>query len=430
MKRALSCLLAVALALAGCAVPAAAPDGGDPGTDRLGWENGYWYDDPVAVEAADGLNDSEREAVLARAMARLERLRSLEFEDDVDVRLIGREQYRQSRGDSESDPWNDQVWEALFLVGENTSVAAAFDDTLGGSVLGYYRAGSNELVLVGDSEAPAVDRDTLVHELVHALQDQQFGLGGVPETQDRQLARNGVVEGEANLLESRYRKRCGERWSCIETPESGATGGGSVNRGVLLVILAPYVAGPEFVAAVERRGGWRAVDDLHDSFPASTAQVLDPATYPDATPVSVSVPDRSSGSWTRFDHDPVADTVGQASIHAAFVDNGVGASDVGRYTYDHPAADGWAGDTLVPYRDGERYGYVWETAWRSERDAREFERTYRDLLESKEAQFREGGLAVVPDGAYADAFRVTRTGTRVRVVNGPTVDALSAIHPG
>jgi hypothetical protein len=84
----------------------------------------------------------------------------------------------------------------------------------------------------------------------------------------------------------------------------------------------------------------------------------------------------------------------------------------------------------VPYRDGERYGYVWETAWATEQDAREFARAYRALLESKDARFRGDGVAVVPSGAYADAFRLTRSGTRVRVVNGPTVDALSAIHGG
>jgi hypothetical protein len=113
-----------------------------------------------------------------------------------------------------------------------------------------------------------------------------------------------------------------------------------------------------------------------------------------------------------------------------FVDNGVRAASAGRYSYDHPAADGWRGDTLVPYRNGDRYGYVWETAWASERDAREFTRAYRELLETRDAQFRGSGVAVVPAGAYGDAFRLTREGNRVRVVNGPTVDSLSAVHAG
>ena len=430
MKRALLCALVVVMA--GCAVPAATPGQSEPGTDRLGWEGGYWYDDPVSVDATDGLNESEREAVVSRAMARVEHARDLEFEEAVELRVISREEYRQSRGggsDGTHAKWNNQVWEGLFLVGEDTSVDDAFNSTLGSSVLGYYRPGTDEIVVVSDGE-PVVDRGTLVHELVHALQDQQFGLDDTPDTQDRQLARNGVVEGEANLIEARYEQRCEGAWDCVEMGSgSGGSGGGDANRGLLLVILAPYTAGQDFVTAIERRGGWEAVNDLHRNFPASTAQIVHPERYPDETSVDVSVPDRSNGEWERFDHEPVADTVGQASIHATFVHNNVRAGSVGRYSYDHPAAEGWAGDSIVPYRNDGRYGYVWETAWESEGEARQFAEAYRELLESQGGQFRDGGVAVVPeDSPFGDAFRVRRDGRRVRIVNGPTVDSLSGIH--
>ncbi len=429
MKRALLC--AGLVVLAGCVAPVA-DSGADPGTDRLGWENGYWYDDPIAVNASDGLNDSERAAVLARQMARLEHVRNLEFEESVELRVVTRAEYRRSRGGGSGgagDQWNNQVWEGLFLVGEDTSTDEAFNTTLGSSVLGFYRAGSNEVVIVSDREDPVIDRGTLVHELVHALQDQQFGLDGAPDTQDRQLARNSVVEGEANLLEDRYESRCGDQWECVETVPRAGSGGGSVNRGLLLVVLTPYVRGPDFVGTVQRRDGWRAVDDLHREYPASTKQVLDPEAASDWTPVDVTVPDRSTGEWRRFDHDPVADTVGQASIHAMFFQNGVEAATVERYSYAHPAARGWTGDSLVPYRNGDRFGYVWETAWESETQARQFEAAYRALLESEGAEFRDGNVAVVPEvSPYGDAFRVTRDGTRVRIVNAPTVEELPAVH--
>ncbi len=428
MKRALLCALLVVLA--GCTIPAA-DSKTEPGTDRLGWENGYRYDDPVVVDASDGLNASEREAVLSRQMARLERMRNLEFEKSVEMRVVTRASYRRNRtGGSPGGEWNDQVWEGLFLVGEDTTTAEAFNSTLGSSVLGFYRAGSDEVVIVSDRDDPMVDRGTLVHELVHALQDQQFGLDDAPDTQDRQLARNSVVEGEANLLEARYERRCGDEWDCIESAPTGGGVASDVNRGVLLVVLAPYTQGPEFVAEIQRRGGWAAVDDLHREYPASTKQILDPDRYPGETPVDVTVPDRSDGEWQRFDHDPVADTVGPASIHAMFVQNGIGASEVERYSYAHPAATGWTGDSLVPYRNGDRFGYVWETAWESEAEAREFAEAYRRLLESEGAEFRDGGVAVVPDPSpFDDAFRVTREGNRVRVVNAPTVAELPAVHP-
>jgi hypothetical protein len=429
MKRVLLCVLVV---LAGCGDPGAIAD--SDGSGDIGRVNGYAYDDPVAVNVTDGLNGSEREAVVSRAMARVERLRELEFERDVDVRLMTRAEYRANRsGGSDGGThaeWNDQVWEGLFLVGEGRPAAGVLDDTLGSSVLGYYAAGSDELVIVADGDQPVLARGTLVHELVHALQDQQFGLDESPDTQDRQLARNGVVEGEANLLEARYEQRCGQEWDCIDTPPRAGSGGGDVDRGVLLVVLMPYLSGPDFVTAIERRGGWAAVDDLHDSYPVSTEQILDPSTYSDDTPVNVTVPDRSSGDWHRFDHDPVADTVGRASIHAMFYQNGIEAASVQRYSYAHPAAEGWDGDALVPYRNGDRRGYVWETAWESPDEARQFADAYRKLLESKGATV-EGSVAVIPESSpFGDAFRVTREGTRVRVVNGPARGALPEIHAG
>ncbi|QLH75768.1 hypothetical protein HZS55_02290 [Halosimplex rubrum] len=46
----------------------------DPETDRLGWEGGYWYNETIDVNQTDGLSESERSALVARTMARVERV--------------------------------------------------------------------------------------------------------------------------------------------------------------------------------------------------------------------------------------------------------------------------------------------------------------------------------------------------------------------
>jgi hypothetical protein len=429
VRRAVLLALTVAAlaALAGCGTLGPADDG------ELGVENGYSYDDDLSVTTDDGLNGTELEAVKSRAMARLERVRGLEFTEDVPVRVITREQYRANATSTPNRThqlWNNQVWEGLFLVGEDRNVSAVFDDLRGSTVQGYYSPASDEIVVVSDAETPRISRGTLVHELVHALQDQQFGLNESMATQDRQLAHSGVVEGEANLLTARYQSRCEGEWSCVTVPGGGGGGGSLSNPGVFVVLYQPYATGPDFVAAIEERGGWDAVDDLHEAYPASTEQVLHPERYPDDEPVDVSVPDRSSAAWNRFDHDPVADTVGEASVYAMLVKHDVGGTPSSRYSYSHPAADGWAGDALVPYRSAEGYGYVWETAWASPGEAREFHEAYRALLETQGAVARGDGVWVVDDGPFADAFRVTRDGSRVRVVNAPTVEALDGVHAG
>ena len=426
--------LAVALVvvLAGCSVPFFGHPPEPPGGDTIGYENGYWYDNPVRVTTADGLNESELAAVTARTMARVERIRDREFESDVPVEVISRDEYTDRSGSNGSgpadDPWNDQVWESLLLVGESEGSSEAIDDTLSTSVLGYYSPGRDRIVIVSETETPVVSRATLAHELVHALQDQQFGLNGSARTQDTQLARNGVVEGEANYVQQLYQQRCGNQWDCLDTPESGGGGGGGNDDGVFTVIIQPYVSGPQFVNTVYGNGGWDAVDDLHGAFPDSSEQVIHPERYPDDTPVTVTVADRSTDEWERFDRDPVGDTVGEASIFATMYHND--RTDADRYSYRSDPSEGWVGDTVVPYRnDSGAGGYVWESRWDSEADAREFAEAYRGALVEEHDATRDGNVYIVPESSeFGDAFRITRSGDTVRIVNGPTVSDLDAIH--
>jgi hypothetical protein len=431
-------LLAALVVLAGCSSVPLVGHSDEPGDDRTGWENGYWYDDPVDVTPEDGYNATEREAVVARTMARIEQIRGLEFEDSVPVEVVSRDQYLANRsgasGDSTHEAWNNQVWEGLFVVGESTGTDESFNSTLGASVQGFYSPGDDRIVLVSDSPTPTIDRATLAHELVHALQDQQFGLGPSGDTQDQQLANDGVIEGEANYIESIYTRRCDGTWNCIPEPQrGGGGGGGDVNRGLFLTIYQPYATGPTFVDSFRERGGWDAVDRLHEQFPESTEQVIHPQAYPDEKPVNVTVPDRSNDEWERFDHDPVADTLGEASIYAMLVSNGVANPDGNRLSYRSEPSEGWGGDALVPYRSDDagagEGAYVWVTAWDTERDAEQFHRTYLDLLEKRGATSPRENVYVVPASSdFGDAFRVVRDGDRVRVVNAPGVADLDTVH--
>ncbi|MFD1587949.1 Hvo_1808 family surface protein [Halorientalis brevis] len=425
--------LAGLLVLAGCNAPTTADVRPDPAADQRGWENGYWYDDELSVDASDGLTEREREAVVARTMARVERIRGLEFERSVGVEVISRAEYREQYGgqnETGTDHWREQVWEALLLVGEDTTVSSAFGATFDASVRGFYDPGEEAIVLVSDAETPTVDRWTLAHELVHALQDQQFGLDEYPRTQDRRRGRNGVVEGDANYVAAQYEQRCERSWDCLPRPNRTEDDLAGFDRGVFLTMYAPYAAGESFVASVHDREGWAGVDALYDRYPTSSEQVIHPDAYPDERPRTVTVPDRSNGEWERFDREPVGETVGEAAIYATFWANGqVNRTTHDTYDYDHPLSAGWAGDTVVPYRNGDRYGYVWQTAWDTRADAREFAGAYRAILADRSVTQPTNATYVLPESdPFGDAFRVTREGTRVRVVNAPTVGDLDAVH--
>ncbi|SFH02793.1 hypothetical protein SAMN04488063_3619 [Halopelagius inordinatus] len=437
-------LVAATLLVSGCAAPVAESNYGawpdDPRTDRIGWESGYWYNESIDVDQSDGLNATERDAFVARTMARVERVRGLEFEESVDVDVLTRAEYReQSGGDGEAagPGWNDQLWEALLLVGEDRTVESVFDDLYGDAVLGYYSPSEERIVVVSDAENPVIDRATLAHELMHALQYQQFDVRGAPRTLDGRLAEDGLVEGDARYVERLYEERCDGEWDCVSRPDREIPRD-DFDRGVYLTIYAPYSEGPTFVRSLRDRGGWDAVDAAYANHPASTEQILHPEAYPDDRPVEVAVPDRAADPWSRFDREPVGSTVGEAPIFVMLLRRGAIPSatlerDTGaysRYNYEANASAGWAGDAVVPYRsDGGEFGYVWATEWETKRDAAEFSAAYETALRTGLNATRAGpNTFVVEDGPYADAFRVTRRGTRVTVVNAPTRGQLDAVH--
>jgi hypothetical protein len=428
----------------------------DPAEDVLGWEAGYWHNESIDVDQSDGLSDAELEAYVARAMARVEFVREREFTERVPVEVIRRSEYRQrtnnSSGNETFNAWNDQVWEALFVVGEDRGSDEALSSTLGSSVAGFYSPVDDEIKIVTDSpDEPTIDNATLVHELVHALQDQYVNLtdpryGG--ETQDEQLAADGVVEGEANYVERVYAQRCAAgEWDCVSTPASPGSGG-SPNLGVLVTLIQPYSDGPVYVQDILRRGGWDAFEERFARPPNSTEQVIH---LTDEEPVNMTFEDRATGDWRPFPTQGVdgADTAGEASIYAMFWYQtrtaGAGAidpraflettSEFDTYNYDAEPSSGWGNDLIVPYRNGPvgdndtEYGYVWATAWDTPADARQFESAYVEVLRAQDAEARGDGRYVIPDGPFADAFRVVRDGTRVTIVNGPDATAVDEIRP-
>ncbi|MFC7172754.1 Hvo_1808 family surface protein [Haloplanus litoreus] len=295
----------------------------------------------------------------------------------------------------------------------------------------------DRIVVVSDGERPTVDRRTLAHELVHALQDQHFGVERVTLTRDERLARQGLIEGDAGYVEDLYERRCRSNWSCVPRPSSpGASLDG--NMGVYVAAYQPYSDGPAFVHRLRRRGGWTAVNAAYANPPTSSMQVIHPERYPNRSAERVRIADRSAENWSRLNRTPTGTTVGEASLFATMWANGaVETFHLQRpsrphraYNYTHPTTTGWVGDRIVPYRSADgRTGYVFRIEWATEGDAAEFAIAYRRLLrERRGAERREGDVLVVPAGPYADAFRVTQEGRAVTVVNAPTVETLDAVH--
>ncbi len=431
MRRAVFVLVIVVF-LAGCVGAPVTSDSHEPEDNTLGIVDGVAHDDDLAISVEDGLTQSELEALATRSMARIEVIRDLEFEETVDIQVMTREEYRESDATtnvSENQTrWQNQVWEAKFVVGQDRDVTDVLDRTFGDAVQGFYSPANEEVVIVTDEDRTKVNKRTLVHELVHVLQDQQFGLDSAPARQDPSLARNGLIEGEAELIPELYFERCEREWSCLEPPAPPIDTDRDVDPGVIHVFIQPYEQGPGFVDAMKERGGWDQVNELHDAHPESTTQIIHPERYPDVRPVNVTVEDRSSKEWRRIDHDPIGETVGQAAIHVMLQHNGViTVEDL--FGYSHPTSDGWTGDELVPYvnDDGET-GHVWEIEWESTDDAAEFADAFVTLLEERGALERAQESYLIPEAPFEGGFDVRVDGTTVAIVGGPTVESLEGIH--
>ncbi len=137
-------------------------------------------------------------------------------------------------------------------------------------VQGYYDPKTKTLVVhheVADNYALGV----LVHEMVHALQDQHFGLTKLHDpdlTGDEELARAALIEGDAVLTMIEVLK--------TEQPKAGAMLAVPLSKARNRRNAFLYAQGARYVQALRAKGGWKAVDGRFRFPPSTTAEILHP----------------------------------------------------------------------------------------------------------------------------------------------------------
>lgn len=450
----------------------------DPNRDRLGWENGCWHDTNLHINQTNGLNQTEQDAMISRTMARVEIIRQLEFREDVPVSVLTQQEYASRIANrypdtTEPERLRENVkWEALLMIGENTDAINVQQSNIMTESTGYYDSDEERfVVVVNDSTVPNLDEKLLAHELVHALQNQHFSVTDRFDvstfkyrwTTESMNAINGLLEGDAELVEQWYEKRCTSQWSCSSVASSSGNETPYSHVGMYLVGFQPYSDGPKFVHALYRNGGWEAVNAAYDAPPTSTEQVMRPATYPTNESTTVDFVDKSTEKWHMLEEDspqPNYTAVGQPGITVMmlypFFDSGrdvspgiplrifinsssgkISDSDPFRYG-NNPYADGLEVDRLYPYVTNKSFetgetGYVWKFVWETKNDSREFVEGYKRVLEYYNAtpvENRENTYRISESERFSDAFYLNRTGKTVYIVNAPNVNNLSHIRAG
>lgn len=472
--RRVALLVGVSILLAGCSAPLAGsgpveePTNGthdaDPASDRLGWERGYWHNESLSINATNGLNESERTALVSRAMARVEYIRQLEFEVSVDITIRSRSNYATGGGSDLSaafQQFDNAKFEALFLIGDQSDSVSSQATTRNQTIAGYYSPARGDIVLVSDSETPTIDGEgTLAHELTHALQDQHFDLSDDrARTRDAYNGQNGLIEGDARTVENTYTDRCGDGWSCLSSTTSedtseGDAGGSerpSIHLGVYAVDYFPYSDGTGFVAHLRDEGGWAAVNEAFAHPPVTSTTVIHPERYGSFEPREVTLEDSTSDGWERVRpaNRPDYAVLGQSTMTAMFaytlyddyndrsiIDpqaflnlDGETLNATDPFEYGLAGTNGWAGDRLHVYSRGEETAYVWRSVWESPADASAFASQYRDLLRHWGGeQVSDGVWRIDAASPFADAYALTVDGDTVTIVDAPSTAALDEVR--
>lgn len=451
-------VVAVAALLVFVAVAATGTAAAQPGE-----VDGYEPDDTFDFEKP--LEDEEVDAVVSRTMARVEEIRDREFEGRPSVRTVNRSEApgagedvnRTSQGD-----WNDVVWEALLIVGDDKYANQAIADTVGGATAGFYEPGEGSdgegegdgtetVSLIGD-----VDESTLAHELVHVMQDQHYNLSAErfsPPVQDEQMASQGVVEGEADYIRFLYERRCSTEWQCYRRTDgvgAGSGGGGfDGNVGILMTLIQPYSDGPEYVHRLREEGGWEAVEEKYDDVPTASSEIIHHEEFEGA---EVGFENTATEGWSLYEDagKDGYDVAGEASIFASFlyqsapdpIGKGLGVidtrgflssdSEYSRYDYTSEVSEGWRGDRIYPYHreteDGNETGFVWKSVWETEDDAKDFADAYMEVLEGNGGE-RIDAATLTVDGDFRGAYRIGREGSEVTVVHAPTTEEVKQLRP-
>jgi hypothetical protein len=251
---------------------------------------------------------SEWDPRVADLVSFVERERGLHFHHPVEVRFLDEEAYKKQissgRGTRDEAQRHEAeravaVLRALGMVQGDLDLQSQVRDLETEGTLAYYDPQEKRVWVRGTDLTLAV-RQTLVHELTHALQDQHFELGRLYELPSEQEADafRSVIEGDALRVEDAWAEQLDEeerKQLEEETKRSSDDAEANlahVNDVLVASFAAPYVFGEPFVALLAANGGNRSVDEALRTPPANDGMILDPSDYLDRVePRTVSAPD-------------------------------------------------------------------------------------------------------------------------------------------
>jgi len=225
----------------------------------------------------------------------------------------------------------------------------------------------------------------IVHELTHAIQDKYYpGVvredqsGSIHHWSDRDLAHSILIEGDAMWVESEYLTRNNiEERSPASGKESNSPDKNCVlPKGLKDLLLAPYDYGLFFVNEVRKQGGQKQLDNFFLSPPNSTRTVLHVAhkdLLGEAGRISIPTLSRPSSKDAAGLKIQLSDSLGELFIRT-YLKLWLSPQTATL------AAAGLKSDRLAYYKASNSALLIWNSAWDSEKNSKQFYLALREIL--------------------------------------------------
>jgi hypothetical protein len=368
----------------------------------------------IGALATPACGDGETPYLLERA----EEVRELDARGQISVVRLSTAEYavqaseRVDRLDEQELEQLVETYGRLGFFGRDIDLRAVLAGSSSDWVGGQYSPETKQITLVGEATAAVV-----LHEYVHALQDQHFDLGaGPPSTSDAMLARCAVVEGDAVLAETRFlaQEQAGLDLDVVQWRQQfdlwrSLSRSFVENSGYPAIFVAYpsfcYARGLEFTAhnllgasydrpaeVLPAPHDWRREDALFMAeAPQSTQQVLrlDPALEPVAVGLA-DVPSALADRLETVENDVLGAWYLRLLLYEAHRD----------YNRAALQAAAWRGDQVlfVVDQSSKAYGFVWVSAWADQAAASDILATMAGLYGQAPVQDGPPELAVAGDG--------------------------------
>jgi hypothetical protein len=371
------------------------------------------------------LRDPYGERVRA-AVPRIEKASGLAFKSPPTLELRSRDEVRDFllRRFAEDMPTeqlrgSEMAFKAFGLIPDTLDLRAFLLELLSEQILGYYDPVAKALYVVRDAPEDLAGI-TVVHELVHALQDQYLNLDSIQKSRmdsDRQAATQAVLEGQATWIQIQVMLGGADLatqlpggWDqvrqMIRENQAGMPKFSNAPMAIQESLIFPYLSGAEFVRRFAAR---RDPRNPLTALPVSTEQILNEAAFfddPPDLPTEVSLPGRvRAGDFE--------ETMGEFGTRLFLFQHGRD------HTTAIHAAHGWDGDRYRIVRSGGGRAVIWASVWDSPFDAAQF---VDALGQAIGRRYRTG----LPDVSRAGVR--TYTGARRTVVVTPLeIDGRSVV---